>query len=175
MSNKELCLTNFTRRKSTLYYPLSWKIILWWRTHTVGQAGVSCGWHVLCRELLQYFSAQGGTPPIYYNRPTKCSLLLTKLTNLSAEWKVGWFCRLQWICPVNCNFCFTFLKTSNLNLFMNFVFWSKPKKNLLKYYHPSSSQHFICICRSAMPRAKKGQQKVNYERWREYFVGLSSY
>ena len=41
---------------------------------------------------------------INYNnidRPTKHSLLLTKLTNLISEWKVGWFCRLKKICKVN--------------------------------------------------------------------------
>ena len=39
----------------------------------------------------------GGIADISYRycRLTKHSLLLPKLANLSAEWKVGWFCDLQ--------------------------------------------------------------------------------
>ena len=35
------------------------------------------------------------------DRPTKYYLPLTKMTNLSSEWKVGWFCRLKKICTFN--------------------------------------------------------------------------
>ena len=74
------------------------------------------------------------------NRPTKHSLPLSKLANLSSEWKVGGFCRLNQICTV-----LVFKKSFNLSLFMKFVLF------LLKPTY---------IWARAMPRAQKGQQKV---------------
>ena len=47
---------------------------------------------------------------------------------------------------------------------MKFVLRSKQTKaNLQKYFHPSSLNHLTqyCICACAMPRDKKGQQKVH--------------
>ena len=41
--------------------------------------------------------------------------------NLSAGWKVGWFCRLKWICTVHVVICFWLIKISNLNLFILFI------------------------------------------------------
>ena len=58
---------------------------------------------------------------------------------------------------------------------MNFEYKGKQtKKKTTKILPPLlfTKPH---ICASAMPRAKKGQQKVNYERRREYFVDLSYY
>ena len=55
------------------------------------------------------------------------------------------------------NYCYFF--SLKLRLFMKFV--KQTKTNLQKkYLHPSSLNRLTYICASAMPRAKKGQQKV---------------
>ena len=64
------------------------------------------------------------TNKLILDRPTEHSLLFSKLTNLSSEWKVKWFSRLSWISTSVLLFLF---KTKN--------------KNLQKYYHPPSSSH----------------------------------
>ena len=43
---------------------------------------------------------------IYSYIPTKCSRLLTKLTNFSVEWKVVWFHGLHWAC-IHCTLQYT--------------------------------------------------------------------
>ena len=61
------------------------------------------------------------------------------------------------MCTVNELLLFFF--SLKLRLFMKFV--KQTKTNLQKkYLHPSSLNRLTYICASAMPRAKKGQQKV---------------
>ena len=56
-------------------------------------------------------------------------------------------------------------KSLNVNLFMNFVFWSKTKKNLHKFYTPSFSHHLMYTVYAQVQcrEPKKVQQKINYE------------
>ena len=87
------------------------------------------------------------------DRPTKHSLLLSKLTNLSSAWKVGSFCRLEKKFTFNKLFfvCFSFEKIIEFKLFMKFVLQRKTNKD-------KSTEIFkllILICARAMKSAKK--------------------
>ena len=61
-------------------------------------------------------------------------------------------------------FVYAFLKTTNLNLFMNFVlhlYKVKQTKQTCRNITTPSPLTTLYICASAMPKAKKSQQKVS--------------
>ena len=58
---------------------------------------------------------------IYVDRPTEHSLPLPKMSNLSSDWEVGWFCGFKKIYSKLFMFCFNFFIPLNLSLFRKFV------------------------------------------------------
>ena len=105
-------------------------------------------------------------------RPTKLSCLLTTVSWLIFSLIGKWGCfgdNLEFLQSI---LLFFFLRLLNLNLWPNFVLYTKQKTNR-KITTPTP---YTTLCMPKwMPRAKKGQKKFNFEKRRECFVGLFSF
>ena len=89
--------------------------------------------------------------------------LLSKLTNLFSEWKVVCFCGLGLICG-HCHYLL-FNWKNYIIFFMSIILCRKTKKIYINLT--------LCACAIVhCQEPKKGHQKVNSDRRREYFVVL---
>ena len=97
------------------------------------------------------------------DRPTKHSLPLANLTNLSSEWKVEWFCLLKKMCQGIIFIFYFFL--SHCILFCSWSLYYKVKQ----IYTNRSTPSFHTILQ--MPRCKR----FHFERRRQGFAPLYMY